>query len=50
MFTHADIKDISRDQKLRVMEAAWEEILKEERAPESPDWHARLLEETQSRV
>jgi hypothetical protein len=50
MITQADIQNMSREEKLRVMEALWEAISKEEPAPESPDWHAELLKETQSRV
>ena len=50
MITQADIENMSRDEKLRAMEALWQEISKEEPAPESPDWHVDLLEETQSRV
>ncbi len=50
MITQADIENMSREEKLRAMEALWEEISKEEPAVQSPDWHADLLEETQSRV
>ncbi len=50
MITQADIENMSREEKLRAMEVLWQEISKEEPAPESPDWHAELLEETQSRV
>ena len=50
MITKADIENMSREEKLRAMEVLWQEISKEEPAPKSPDWHAELLEETQSRV
>jgi phosphoribosylanthranilate isomerase len=50
MITQADIQNMSREEKLRAMEVLWQEISKEEPAPESPDWHAELLDETRSRV
>ena len=50
MITHADIENMSREEKLRAMEALWQEILKEDPAPESPGWHGEVLEQTRSRV
>ena len=50
MITHADIENMSLEEKLRAMEALWQEILKEDPAPESPAWHGEVLEQTQSRV
>ena len=50
MITHADIENMSREEKLRAMEALWQEIAKEEPAPESPAWHGEVLEQTRSRV
>jgi hypothetical protein len=50
MITHADIENMSREEKLRAMEALWHEISKEEPAPESPAWHGEALEQTRSRV
>ncbi|TVQ41598.1 MAG: acyl-protein synthetase [Spirochaetaceae bacterium] len=50
MITHADIEKMSREEKLRAMEALWQEISKEEPAPESPAWHGEVLEQTRSRV
>lgn len=50
MITHADIESMSREEKLRVMETLWQEISKEEPAPESPAWHEEALEQTRSRV
>jgi multiple sugar transport system permease protein len=44
MITHADIENMSREEKLRAMEALWQEISKEDPAPESPAWHAEVLE------
>jgi len=50
MITHADIENMSREEKLRAMEALWQEISKEDPAPESPAWHGEVLEQTRSRV
>jgi hypothetical protein len=50
MITHADIENMSREEKLRVMEALWQEISKADPAPESPAWHGEVLEQTRSRV
>lgn len=50
MINHADIENMSREEKLRAMEALWQEISKEEPAPESPAWHGEVLEQTRSRV
>ena len=50
MITQADIDNMSREEKLRVMETLWREISKEEPGPESPDWHADVLEKTRARV
>jgi hypothetical protein len=49
MITQADIAKMSREEKLRAMEALWEEISKEQPAPDSPAWHESALEETRSR-
>ena len=50
MITHADIENMSREEKLRTIEALWQEISKEDPAPESAAWHAEVLEKTRSRV
>ena len=50
MITHADIENMSREEKLRAMELLWQEISTEDPAPESPGWHGEVLEQTRSRV
>ena len=50
MITHADIEDMSREEKLRAMEVLWQAISKEDPVPESPAWHGEVLEQTRSRV
>ena len=43
-----DIKHLSREEKLRVMEAIWEDLSKDEDQIESPDWHQKVLQETEN--
>jgi hypothetical protein len=44
-----EIKHLSREEKLRVMEAIWEDLSREAEQVESPDWHREALEETDRR-
>ena len=44
-----EIKQLSREEKLRVMEAIWEDLSNEEEKVESPDWHKKALQETERR-
>jgi len=45
-----EIKQLSREEKLRVMEAIWEDLSNEEDQIESPDWHKKALQETERRL
>jgi len=45
-----DISQMTRDQKLRAMEALWADLSKEQTEVESPGWHAEALKETESRL
>jgi len=45
-----NIKHLSREEKLRVMEALWEDLAREPEQVESPDWHREALEETDGRL
>ena len=45
-----DIKRLSREEKLRIMEAIWEDLSNEEEQIESPDWHKKALQETEHRL
>jgi hypothetical protein len=45
-----EIKHLSREEKLRMMEAIWEDLSKEEEQVESPDWHKKALQETEHRL
>jgi hypothetical protein len=44
------IKRMSREDKLRAMEALWEDLSREESQFESPVWHANTLRETEQLV
>ena len=43
------INQLTRKQKLMVMEAIWEDLLKDDEPTESPAWHKRALQETEQR-
>lgn len=45
-----ELKHLSREEKLRVMEAIWEDLSNEEEQIESPDWHKKALQETEDRL
>ena len=45
-----DIKQLSRKEKLRVMEAIWEDLSHEDEQVDSPDWHKKVLLETEHRI
>jgi hypothetical protein len=45
-----EIQHLSREEKLRVMEAIWEDLSREEDQVESPDWHRQALQETDQRL
>ncbi len=41
---------LSREKKLKVMEAIWEDLSNEEDQIESPEWHEKALQETELRL
>jgi hypothetical protein len=50
MVTTVQIEQMSRAEKLQVMEALWADLSKAEAEVESPAWHAGVLRETEARV
>jgi hypothetical protein len=44
-----EIGQLSREEKLRIMEAIWEDLSKDADQVESPDWHREALDETDRR-
>ena len=45
-----EIRNLSRKEKLRVMETIWEDLSREDEEVESPDWHQKALQETERRL
>ncbi|MEA3232601.1 MAG: addiction module protein [Thermodesulfobacteriota bacterium] len=45
-----EITHLSREEKLRVMEAIWEDLSNDQEQVESPDWHRHALQETKRRL
>jgi len=45
-----EIGHLSREDKLRLMEAIWEDLSKDDEEVESPKWHQEALEETEQRL
>ncbi|MFA4917329.1 MAG: addiction module protein [Syntrophales bacterium] len=45
-----EIKHLSREEKLKMMEAIWEDLSREAEEVESPDWHQKALQETERRL
>ncbi|MEI7748857.1 MAG: addiction module protein [Chlorobiaceae bacterium] len=45
-----EIAHLSRAEKLRVMEAIWDDLTNEAESLESPDWHNHALQETEHRL
>ena len=50
MHNNFEIGHLSREDKLRVMEAIWEDLSKEDEEMESPKWHQKALLETEQRL
>ncbi len=46
----AEIRQLSRAEKLRLMEALWADLSRDEAELESPAWHETALKETQQRL
>ena len=49
MLNAIEIKQLTREEKLRVMEALWEDLSDDEEQVVSPDWNRKALQETESR-
>jgi hypothetical protein len=44
------INPLSREEKLQVMEAIWEDLSSEDHSLQSPEWYESMLRETEQRV
>ena len=45
-----ELQGMSREEKLKVMHALWEDLARDEDSLESPTWHGDALRETEKRV
>lgn len=45
-----NIKSLSREEKLKVMEDIWEDLSRDDKEVESPNWHQETLKETEHRL
>jgi hypothetical protein len=45
-----EIQNLSRKEKIRLMEAIWADLCKEQEELESPEWHWEALRETEERL
>jgi len=45
-----DLKQMSREDKLRAMHSLWEDLARDDDSIESPAWHEQALRETEQRV
>ena len=45
-----EIQNLSKIEKISIMEKIWADLTKDEDSIEIPDWHIRELEETEKRI
>jgi hypothetical protein len=45
-----ETKHLSREEKLRVMEALWDDLSKDPEQVESPGWHRDVLDERKKKI
>ena len=50
MINTLQISQMSREEKLRALEAIWADLSKDDAQVESPSWHEDVLKETEARV
>ena len=50
MMNATRISDMTRDEKLRAMEALWANLSEDDVTLESPEWHQEALKETEARL
>ena len=47
MITAIELKHLSRQEKLMIMESIWDDLSRDENLVESPEWHRDALMETE---
>ncbi|CAN5488844.1 hypothetical protein BH23BAC3_BH23BAC3_36340 [soil metagenome] len=50
MQTKVDIENLTKEEKLRLMHAIWENLVKDENQIKSPEWHEDVLRDTEKRL
>ena len=50
MMNATQISEMTRDEKLRAMEALWANLAEDDATLESPEWHQEVLKETETRL
>ena len=45
-----NLAEMSREEKLRIMQVIWEDLAQDEQRLESPAWHGEALSETEERA
>jgi hypothetical protein len=48
--TTSELQRMSREEKLKMMHALWEDLARDEDGIASPAWHEQALQETEQRV
>ncbi len=46
----ADLKKMSRTERLQAMEALWDSLLYEDGEIDTPEWHIKILEERKNKI
>ncbi len=49
MITEKEIREMPLNQKLRLMEVIWDDLIREPESVNTPDWHRDELEATEAR-
>ncbi len=45
-----ELKNMSRIERIRTMEALWDSLMEDESSIESPDWHRDILEDRKRKI
>jgi hypothetical protein len=50
MLNELQLSQMTREEKLRVLEAIWADLSQDDNLVESPGWHENVLKETEARM
>jgi len=45
-----EIKKMTTQQRIQMMERIWDTLIEEDKAPESPQWHQEILENRRKKI